>query len=81
MRHRFHTSHDRESVGWESAPSRQTPQCFIPCHGTRDNSVVAGVVLVGFVAERMTPEFVEQMDITALVHALATGCPLERVVD
>ena len=39
-----------------------------------------GAVLVRFVAERATPEHLEQMDMAALVHALATGCPPQRVV-
>ncbi len=39
-----------------------------------------GAVLVRFVAERATPEHLEQMDMAALVHALATGCPPQRLV-
>jgi hypothetical protein len=39
-----------------------------------------GAVLVRFVAERATPEHLEQMDMAALVHTLATGCPPQRVV-
>ena len=39
-----------------------------------------GAVLVRFVAERATPQHLEQMDIAALVHALATGCPPQRLV-
>ena len=37
-------------------------------------------VLVRFVSERATPEHLEQMDMAALVHTLATGCPPQRVV-
>jgi len=39
-----------------------------------------GAVLVRFVAERATPAHLEQMSMAALVHALATGCPPQRLV-
>jgi len=39
-----------------------------------------GAVLVRFVAERATPDHLKQMDMAALVHALASGCPPQRVV-
>lgn len=39
-----------------------------------------GAVLVRFVAEPVRPSHLEEMDLAAIVHGLATGCPPQRVV-